>query len=611
MTSSPFRRLDFSGQTGVLTGASSDADESRSRRQSGLESAAQHPFRQNVTSSVESAQRNKRSTFSPASSSPQIRNTLSSHASEMGRRLAQERFKNYELIQKIRELECTVSLLKEGKHDDVTYVRPCFSSPPVASPARRGLVDSPEKRDLQNMNGAHGPELENGQRETSEKQSPKISGSPDLNNIDSSVIASDPSIVKLLEQASKLLSGKVSNSNGNKNQVDRYTTNSQGTRSHQPLSRDGSAGPTHVQERMREYHELVTAFHSEHESHGDIDGEEMISREDILWLFQELKWRFEEILNAYTFERSMKKDDPTSDNEIDWKECLESLAKVVKKSMKPPPFHETILQKGDERIDEPTLPNDSHDLQSEVSSLNQRLASFAAQHKETCRALYDDMEAMKRDFLEKIAIKSHCIQNLETKISEQEEYIAQIQKEAQKDKQWIKEEKRKLKLSKEGTSARIRYLEGMLWSLQVELKEMRTPERGNNNSTPIRNYGTGMEKEREILSPPVFMRDLTSAMQDVDRQQHEEDLTANALSDQAKDGRDTQKGTPPLECAEMTKLLDQIASMGDSLAESETQRADLLDDFQAERKTYVLQYKQMSDILKYLIKEERMNHTQT
>ena len=44
------------------------------------------------------------------------------------------------------------------------------------------------------------------------------------------------------------------------------------------------------------------------------------------------------------------------------------------------------------------------------------------------------------------------------------------------------------------------------------------------------------------------------------------------------------------------KLRDQIAELGNSLSDSETRRANLLEDFQRERQQYILQYKQMSDM---------------
>eukprot|EP00579_Thalassiosira_antarctica_P009846 CAMPEP_0201914770 /NCGR_PEP_ID=MMETSP0903-20130614/4865_1 /ASSEMBLY_ACC=CAM_ASM_000552 /TAXON_ID=420261 /ORGANISM="Thalassiosira antarctica, Strain CCMP982" /LENGTH=506 /DNA_ID=CAMNT_0048450225 /DNA_START=104 /DNA_END=1621 /DNA_ORIENTATION=- len=506
----------------------------------------------------------------------------------MGRKLAQERSKNHQLTQQILELEHTVSLLKQGKHDGTMENHPCSSLPQAASPTRGGIVNSSEKNDLHSMNHVQGREealwLETRRREAAEtKTAPIFQQSELTRNNDSFEVASDSSIVKLLEQASKLLSGT---SPHNKNE-DTNPTNPNSTNSHQAMNHDGSAGITHTQERMHEYHELVSAFHSEQESHGDIDGEELISREDILWLFKELKWRFEDILSVFTDATSKKNDETPSDNE-EWKECLEGLANVVKKAMKPYSFHQTNNQQGDEHTNESTLANDTHVLQNEVSSLKQRLTSFAAQHKETCRSLHDDMEAMKRDYQEQIATKSQCIQNLETKISEQEEYTVQIQKEVQKDRQWIQEEKHKLKLSKEGTSVRIRYLEGMLRSSQMELKEPKIPqgkEDVTNSSTPIHTDGAESKKERGTLSPPIFMRDLTSAMQAVDLTQHENNSTDNSLGDKAKDGGDTQDDAKPSSNgAGITKLLDQIASLGNSLADSEIRRADLLDDFQQERK---------------------------
>jgi len=586
------------------------------------------PFQHsNASSSAESAsRRTKKSPFSPTSSSPPLRNSLSSHASDMGRRLAQERSKNHQLMQHIQELrqelESTVSLLQQEKHDNSTPDRG-FPSPPLSASTRGGTVNSSEKTDALNMNRVYQLEealrLETQRREAAEKKAAHLlqQSKPTYRNVDSVKktttfeIESDSSIMKLLEQASTLLSEGESSQETNTN-----TTTPNSTRSHPPVNHDRNDGFALTEERMHEYHELVTAFHSEQQSHGDLDGEEFVSREDILWLFQELKLRFEDILRGYAMERSKREDDAPSDNE-EWRECLEGLVDVVTNAMSsnPSSHQPSIYQQGDEPIDNLSPSNDTHILQNEVSSLNQRLASFAAHHKETCRSLYDDMEATKRDHQERLANKSQCIQNLESKISEQEEYIAQIQKEAQKDEQWIKEEKEKLSLSKEGTTVRIRYLEGMLRSLQMELKDSRTPQGtkngGVNSCTLIHNDGA-VERECGRLSSPVFMRDLTAAMQDVELIQSETTSTCKAVTNEAKDkdGEDLQSDTQSsCEGAENTKLRHQVASFGNSLAVSETQRANSLDNFQKEREKYVFQYKQLSDILKQLIDEGKCSHS--
>eukprot|EP00578_Thalassiosira_sp_NH16_P012476 CAMPEP_0181126524 /NCGR_PEP_ID=MMETSP1071-20121207/27683_1 /TAXON_ID=35127 /ORGANISM="Thalassiosira sp., Strain NH16" /LENGTH=527 /DNA_ID=CAMNT_0023212147 /DNA_START=292 /DNA_END=1875 /DNA_ORIENTATION=+ len=524
----------------------------------------------------------------------------------MGRRLAQERSKNHQLMQQIRELEISLSSLQGGNPDamDNRPNNPGFASPPVSTPpARCGTVNSSEEANLHNASHAH--DLEGGLPLETQSQEIPTSHIHPADVVNDSVrenstfeVSSNSSVMNLLENASNLLA----NSEGSQRVKD---DNKKSTGPEPSDSHGSHDGLVLTQERMHEYHELVTAFHSEQQSHGDLHGEEMISREDIVWLLQELKWRFEDILRGYATEMSKKKDESPPEQK-EWKECLEGLVDVVKKAMTGPPSScQSSNQQGFERTTNISNSNNARILQNEVSSLNQRLASFAAQHKETCRSLYDDMDAIKRDCQEKLANKSQSMQNLESKILEQEEYIAQIQKEAQKDQIWIQKEKQKITMSKEGTVVRIRYLEGMLRSLQTELKESKTPQGKN----PISNDKVEVNEERAALSPPVFMRDLALAMQDNDLVQNTaiDDHALNKCKYKA-DGDILNCTKPSSDGDEMTKLRDQAASLGNSLADSETRRANLLEDFQKERKKYILQYKQMSDVLKLLIEDEKCNH---
>jgi hypothetical protein len=401
-----------------------------------------------------------------------------------------------------------------------------------------------------------------------------------------------------------------------------------------------SAADVTTRERMHEYRELLTAFHSEQISHADLDGEELIPRLDVSWLLNELRWRYEDILDGYEEERrSGEEERDNSHHDRELRECVESLAGIVRKAIESPPAHRNDR---DHRSD-PSIADDERD---EISSLNQRLASFALQHMEICSSHYDDVEAMKRDFLEQLENKSQFAQHLESKISEQEEYIVRIQNEAQMARQSMEEEKRKLAMSKEGTSARIRYLEGMLRSLQVELrdKERVNRELQGAASTP----------------PPVFLRDLTSAMRETDPWDEEHRMQIGAanspppvfprdLAFPMRDANPRYESSPPpvipsdptstirkadrrhespmrdgadatdeLECSrgdarpsadgadDIAALREQIASLGSSLAESETRRADMLEDFQRERREYMSQYERLSDVSKKLI-EERGN----
>ncbi|KAL9184254.1 hypothetical protein ACHAXT_002340 [Thalassiosira profunda] len=433
----------------------------------------------------------------------------------MGRRLAQERSRNDELTQQMHEMGRTIAMLQQEKEDDDADDRG-FSSPPVATPDKGNNVHF----------------------ETPRKETDRVSSSKHAYES----IGRDPALQKLLAQASKLLQ-----ESGNSDE-----------------SSSSKGGIVSERERMREYHQLVSAFCLEQ------DG------------VHELKRRFNEV---FIEERLKGEESPVGDRK-EWKECLSGLVDVAQSAVK-----QTAPSPAPTSVDK----MDPYILQQEVASLNQRLVSFAAQHKETVRSLSDDMDAMKRDHSEQIAQKSQRIQNLEAKLSEQEEFISRRQSETQSDEQWIKEEKQRLELSKEGSTARIRYLEGMMRSLQVDLREAKSPKEKkvgcSNDVTPT----SSDEKGPVVASPPVFMRDLASAVND------EGPISTDTINGKAKAPGKTRQD---LGSNELAQLRDQIASLSNSLAESETSRADLLEEFQRERKKYMLQYKQLSDVLKQLIGEE-------
>jgi len=126
-------------------------------------------------------------------------------------------------------------------------------------------------------------------------------------------------------------------------------------------------------------------------------------------------------------------------------------------------------------------------------------------------------------------------------------------------------------LSNEGTFARIRYLEGMVRSLEMELRNTRAKANRDNN-IPTDDAPMSIPPP----SRPVFMRDLTSdVMQDME-------IPMQDASDSN----------------EITTLRDQITCLGNSLAESENERAALLEEFQEERQNYMMQFKQMSELLR-------------
>jgi len=330
-------------------------------------------------------------------------------------------------------------------------------------------------------------------------------------------IPDDDSIIReLLEEASKLISENDTHKSTSKTNTSNDTTT--------------------TQEKMNEYYELVSAFCAEQESHSELDGEEMICRADVLWLLQELKWRYEEILNSYLSDESSNNKTSSQHDTSEWKECIKGLVDVLNKSIKATSSKNNHNTKG---------------LQNDISSLNQH--------------------------------------NLESKLKEQNEYILKIQK----DKQWIDEEKQRLMLSKDGTDARIRYLEGMLYSLQTQLKDSKQypDSKIGCNGSPTRNNKAHEKKRLEKSPPPVYMRDLSHAIHDVDIEIHHDTTTSKTKTSTA-DITTSNNNT------ELTMLREQVASLSASLAESETKRADLIEDFQQERKQYMTQYTQMSKLLK-------------
>ena len=341
-------------------------------------------------------------------------------------------------------------------------------------------------------------------------------------------IPEDGIIRALLEQATKLIS---------ENDINGTST---------------SDNNTNTEEKMNEYYELVSAFCAEQESHSELDGEEMICRADILWLLQELKWRYVEILNGYLSDESSNKTSSQLDTP-EWKDCMKGLVDVLNKSIKA------------------TSSKNKHntkDLQNDISSLNQN--------------------------------------ELESKLKEQKDYISS---QMQKDKQWIDEEKQRLRLNKDGTDARIRYLEGMLYSLQTQLKDSKQSQGNSCNISPTHNNKAHEKKISEKSPPPVYMRDLSHAIYDENVETHQEETTTAKTKTSTVDTSTVDIATVDTatidNSTEISMLREQVASLSASLSESETKRADLLEDFQQERKQYMTQYKQMSELLKEIMADKQ------
>ncbi|KAL7455358.1 hypothetical protein ACHAWC_006902, partial [Mediolabrus comicus] len=93
----------------------------------------------------------------------------------------------------------------------------------------------------------------------------------------------------------------------------------------------------------------------------------------------------------------------------------------------------------------------------------------------------ESVMAIKQRYEDKLASHKLRIQQLEKDAINQEEHFSEVQKKMKNDYHLIEEEKRKLALSKDGTAARIRYLEDMLKKAQksAEKKKDYDCKRGN------------------------------------------------------------------------------------------------------------------------------------
>ncbi len=141
----------------------------------------------------------------------------------------------------------------------------------------------------------------------------------------------------------------------------------------------------------------------------------------------------------------------------------------------------------------------------------------------------------------------------------------------------------------EGALARIRYLEGMLRSLEMELKRLRSG-RVTTNVAASATAATPTSPPR-----PVFLRDLSSDLVQ-DGASVCNTLEAKVEAELFSCDDDTD---------EIAALRNQIAWLGNSLAESETERANLLDEFQRERLQCMSQFERMSEMLKQLTEGTR------
>ncbi len=443
-----------------------------------------------------------------------------------------------------------------------------FSSPPVTTPTRPGMMTTPTKspaynkkyrdendeseylRGSANNHAVREQQLEEAlrwetqRREAAEREvanllsmlQSKDNVPGDKSRKSTTQITADLNYIEdRLDKATNLLAKKSSDNNG-------------------PSVDDEKN--KEIDNQMYEYYELATAFYNEQKHHSELDGEEFIPREDIVWLLHELIWRYEEILKKFELNRRHKINTSSDDCE-EWKECVNELVAIIKKMVK-----------------ESSQITNSDDVNYSDSKDDTTQSDNAHKHTEANQYNHQSMETMKRKYQEQIANMSQLVSDLKSKLIDQEYGQRKLQEA-------IDEERHNFALSTEGSSARVRYLEGMVRSLETEMKNSRNRK---NNCIPTH--------EAMPMTPPfrpAFMRDLTS--------------------DVVEDAENSIQDVSNVDSDEITILRNQIISLGSSLAESESERATLLDEFQNERQNYILQFKQMSELLKRFTEGTECNYT--
>ncbi|KAL7464919.1 hypothetical protein ACHAXS_005247 [Conticribra weissflogii] len=467
---------------------------------------------------------------------------------------AQERRKNQQLLQRIRELERSLALLQkerglegdphDGPDDNAT------DNDNASSSASASANDS-TRREQHGEYSKRISELEEALKcESRRRQELEImleNQTPSSHNIhhDASIANSemtsppthspkfqmfrDDSVVQLLERASALLSSDIdgSSADATTSAANRGESNANDRHYHltYPASQENDVAATTnttistaTKEKMDEYHELVTEFHMEQRNAQD----EVIAKEDVLWFFDQLQWRFEEIRRGYDAEWKEWMEASTVDvgngalhdtfDKKEWRKCLMGLVDFVGRATEQSsdsslsvidgegdnrtlcrkddaettldcnhPLHNHHQQPHRQQLAKTPISPRKHTersgnatirlLQNEITHLNHRLSSFAKHHNDTCNSLYHDMETMKLNYEERICDMSSTISRLESELSEKNTCIARLQKENEHDRLMMEDVKSSLELTKEGTKARIKYLEDTVVDLERELKK--------------------------------------------------------------------------------------------------------------------------------------------
>jgi len=524
------RRLDYSSALGN--------DDNDGGGGAALKSPSQH-LNQNDA---------EQSFTSPLPTTPQSRSrsTLSSRTSLLGRRLAEERSRNHQLTIELEHIKSLLEREMKRNNDDIVFDlnESFYSSSPVNTPnatpikCRSGgggtpapaavAIEEDSNNEANNnfMDVQRIQELELAlQIETklrNDAQAKLTESEQHSRILEQEVrsnclqIGSDSPIHEYLQRASQLMNETHSSSTNGSNPFPSNNGYKNGTHNsynslhsideddEEDNDEEGHNDDTSlstVVHKMQEYEELVTAFHSELQNNPD----ELLSKDDVLWFFEELKWRFADIHRGVVAASKEPLRSNVQDNCKEWKNCLIGLVDELEYS----------IQNSKEQI------SDNSD-KVEANLVDNELVA-----------------AMK----EQLATQSQRIEQLEADAVERDVQFSEMQKKMKQDHHSMEEEKKKLSLSKDGTAARIRYLENMVQSLQVKLKKAQ--------SQP--------DNEKVISKGP----------------------------------NDTNND-----------YASEIDSLAKALADSELNRAQLIDVFQAEREKFITQYKQMNDVLKQFMYAE-------
>lgn len=313
-------------------------------------------------------------------------------------------------------------------------------------------------------------------------------------------------------------------------------------------------------EIMIEFQNLLEAFYIEQQQNN--------ATHDVIWLFEELEWRFEEIKRGYEAERfhwesssNANTGESKNVNMNEWRACLiELIDAVTIQNMNVHPSSEDVIQ--------------------EVADLQQQLSSLSIIHKQKCLDCNQEIEAMKQNHRESSEQMSKTAEELNTKLSEKDNIIMQLHQDIEAQNNQLLHERQSSCINEESMTARIKYLEEIVRSSDV----VKSPiSRGvcTQKLTPVEsNRSVNLKMQQSVPSEPIGVKD-------------------SALAPGSK-----------IEIKErlILSLRQQIEELGLLLEESEEQRANAIEEFQLEREGHIRQYEQLSNYVRRILGDEEGTH---